>query len=346
MRADDFITSFKSAFAELKPRERAHAISSIRDIINAAMFDEAAGIGFQAERCPRCGSLRVVKKGKTGNGEQRWVCKDCRRTFGMGTARILGSSKLPRETWMAYAERFVLMLPLRECAERCHVCLKTAYTMRHRLIDCLRRYSPVFTVGEGDACEIDETYFPESFKGNHTKGTFRMPRESRHRGKQVKKRGLSKEQICVITGTNDARNMFFEVTGRGGISKERALVALKDKVLKGAIVSTDDAKCYAPVMRELNVAVHAAFDDKDHAINRVNTLHSLLDGFMARFRGVSTKRLDAYLAWFQWCRTFMAEGAEKAQAKVARQVANGTCGIRVADLFNAEPPFMDYYAVA
>lgn len=30
-------------------------------------------------------------------------------------------------------ECFVLMLPLRECASRCHVCLKTAYTMHHRL---------------------------------------------------------------------------------------------------------------------------------------------------------------------------------------------------------------------
>ena len=35
---------------------------------------------------------------------------------------------------MAYAECFVLKLPLRECARHCRVCLKTAYTMRHRLI--------------------------------------------------------------------------------------------------------------------------------------------------------------------------------------------------------------------
>lgn len=55
----------------------------------------------------------------------------------MGSGHILGTSRLPKETWMAYAERFVLMLPLRECAGRCHVCLKTAYTMRHRLIECL-----------------------------------------------------------------------------------------------------------------------------------------------------------------------------------------------------------------
>ena len=72
---------------------------------------------------------------------------------------------------MAYAECFTLMLPLRECADRRGVCLKTAYTMRHRLIECLREYSPEFHVGRGQACELDETYFPEPFKGNHSKGS-------------------------------------------------------------------------------------------------------------------------------------------------------------------------------
>ncbi len=68
----------------------------------------------------------------------------------MGSGHILGTSRLPKETWMAYAECFVLMLPLRECAGRCHVCLiKTAYTMRHRLIECLSAYSPSFKTGRG-----------------------------------------------------------------------------------------------------------------------------------------------------------------------------------------------------
>lgn len=67
----------------------------------------------------------------------------------MGSGHILGTSRLPKETWMAYAECFVLMLPMRECAGRCHVCLKTAYTMRHRLIECLSTYSPSFKTGRG-----------------------------------------------------------------------------------------------------------------------------------------------------------------------------------------------------
>lgn len=137
----------------------------------------------------------------------------------MGSERILGASRLPKETWMAYAECFELMLPLRECARRCRVCLKTAYTMRHRLIECLSAYSPSFRIERGCGCELDETYFPESFKGNHAKGSFTMPRPSRHRGKQVHRRGLSRELICVMTGVNDPNETFLEVTGRGALSR-------------------------------------------------------------------------------------------------------------------------------
>lgn len=149
MNAEDLVITLKKNMAKLSKSERRRAIESVRDIIRAAMFDDAAGSGYAIERCPRCGSVAIVKKGKSRNGEQRYLCRDCGRTFSGSTDRILGTSKLPRETWMAYAECFVLMLPLRECADRCGVCLKTAYTMRHRLIECLKVYSPEFHVGQG-----------------------------------------------------------------------------------------------------------------------------------------------------------------------------------------------------
>ena len=151
MNAEDLVITLKKNMAKLSKSERRRAIESVRDIIRAAMFDDAAGSGYAMERCPRCGSVAIVKKGKSRNGEQRYLCRDCGRTFSGSTDRILGTSKLPRETWMAYAECFVLMLPLRECAGRCGVCLKTTYTMRHRLIECLKGYSPEFRVGQGQA---------------------------------------------------------------------------------------------------------------------------------------------------------------------------------------------------
>lgn len=346
MDADDLVITLKKSLARLSRTERRKAVELVGDVVRAAMFDDAAGDGYEVERCPRCGSVAIVKKGKSGNGEQRYLCRDCGRTFSGSTDRILGTSKLPRETWMAYAECFALMLPLRECAGRCGVCLKTAYTMRHRLIECLKEYSPTFHVGQGQACELDETYFPESFKGNHSKGSFTLPRKARCRGKQVRRRGLSREQICVMTGVSDTDATFFEVSGRGVVSRRRAAEALRDRIGAGAVVATDKATAYIDVLRDLKVASHESYDSKDRSegtINRINTVHSLLDSFMARFRGVSTKHLGAYLDWFRWCRTFMAAGSRAAESTVARQLANGSCSTRVRGMFGLEPPLMDYW---
>ena len=347
MNAEDLVLNFKKGMANLSKTERRRAIESVRDVIRAAAFDDAAGSSCEVECCPRCGSAAVVKKGKAGNGEQRYLCRACGRTFGMGSERILGTSKLPKETWMAYAECFVLMLPLRECARRCRVCLKTAYTMRHRLIECLSAYSPSFRVERGCGCKLDETYFPESFKGNHAKGSFTMPRPSRHRGKQVHRRGLSRERICVMTGVNDSNETFLEVTGRGALSRERAMDALRGRIAAGSVVATGRAAAYVGVLAELEVAAHAANDPMDRSegtINRINTVHSLLGAFMEPFKGVSTKHLGDYLTWFRWCRTFMATNSGAAERAVARQLAHGTCRSRVRDMFNVEPPYMDHWA--
>ena len=103
------------------------------------------------------------------------------------------------------------------------------------------------------------------------------------------------------------------------------------------------------VVVDLGVAAHAAYDSKDRSkgpLNPINTLHSLIEGFMEPFRGVSTKHLDAYLAWFEWCRTFMAAGSKAAEKTVARQLAHGSCRTRVREMFNVEPPYMDYWDAA
>lgn len=302
MNVEDLDTTLKKNMAKLSKSERRRALKTVRDIIRAAMFDDAVGGDYEIERCPCCGSVAIVKKGKSRNGEQRYLCRDCGRTFSDSADRILGASKLLLETWMAYAERFVLMFPLRECANRCCVCLKTAFTMRYRFIECLKEYSPEFHVGQGQACELDETFFPESFKGNYSKGSFNLPRKARHRGEQFHKCGLSRDRICVIMGISDTNATFFDVSGRSVVSRNRAEKALRGRIGTGMVVATVKATACIDLQHDLKVALHKSYDSTDRSegtISRINTLHSLLDSFPARFKGVSTKHLGAYFDWFR-----------------------------------------------
>ena len=89
MDADDLVITLKKSLAKLSKSERRRAIESVRDVIRAATFDDAAGDGYEMERCPRCGSVAIVKKGRSGNGGQRYPCRDCGRTFSGSTDRIL-----------------------------------------------------------------------------------------------------------------------------------------------------------------------------------------------------------------------------------------------------------------
>lgn len=135
-------------------------------------------------------------------------------------------SKLPKETWMAYAECFVLMLPLRECARRCRICLKTAYTTRHRLIEGLSAYPPRSRSSGAAAANSTRPISPSRSRAT-TRRRHSRYRPPRHRGEQVHRRRLSREQICVMTVVNDSNETFFEVSGRDVLSRKHAVDVLR-----------------------------------------------------------------------------------------------------------------------
>ncbi len=53
--------------------------------------------------------------------------------------------------------------------------------MRHRILDTVSTNLGISNIS--GIVEMDETYLPESFKGNHKKSGFKMSRAPRKRGK-------------------------------------------------------------------------------------------------------------------------------------------------------------------
>lgn len=94
-------------------------------------------------------------------------------------------------------------------AKNIDVCVKTSFYMRHKILDCIRKF---MEIGDVDCVvEMDETFIPLSYKGNHKKSGFVMPRLSRKRGKQIKKRGISNEQVCIATAIDRNGNIIHGV---------------------------------------------------------------------------------------------------------------------------------------
>lgn len=144
-----------------------------------------------------------------------------------------------------------------------------------------------------------------------------------------------------MTGVADSGIAFAALNGRGVISKRRALESLAGRVGKGALVMADEAAAYPGAMEVLG-AMFEQVDAKSHRINRINTLHSNLDGFLAGFKGVSTKRLQSYLTWFLWRRSFR----DDRNGSIIRQVAAQPCPGVTRDRSHVLPLYMDYWGMA
>lgn len=88
--------------------------------------------------------------------------------------------------------------------------------------------------------ESDETYFLESEKGKK-KIAHRKPRK---RGGSASKRGISKEQICVLVAHDRNGQILSEVAGKGRITALEIDAVLGDYLDKSSLLCTDTATNY------------------------------------------------------------------------------------------------------
>ena len=152
--------------------------------------------------------------------------------------------------------------------------------------------------------EADETFFPISYKGNHKLSKdFVMPRKARHRGKQITKRGISNEQVCVSCMVDRNNGMQADIAGLGRI-KFSQLEHL-NKIENNAILVTDKALTYRKYAEKFGFELVQLKAGKEYkrgmySLGHINAFHSGLKRFLRPFNGVSTKHLPNYLNWHIW----------------------------------------------
>ena len=255
--------------------------------------------------CPHCEGTHVIKYGMI-KSQQRYQCKTCHRTFTDFTKSALSHSHLPLTTWLEYTKCMILGLSIRKSAERVNVSVKTSFYMRHKILDAIRLFLGVGNL-EG-IIEMDETFFPLSFKGNHKKSGFEMPRPARKRGKQVNKRGISNEQVCIATAIDRNGNIILEPLCKGRVTYNALERLYEGRIDSNSIICTDSHKSYIQFAKNLELdhkkIARGHYKNDIYHINHVNSLHSNLKIWMYRFKGVSTKFLQNYMSWYKWLQSF------------------------------------------
>jgi len=289
----------------------------LADLKAAIAEDLAAGAAGDPEACPRCGCPRFTRKGRDADGSQRWLCAGCGRTFSAKTMGLLAQSKLPAETWMAFAECMADCLSLRESAARCSVSLYTSWFMRMRVCEVMRsRLLPA----RAGTFHVDELLVTENISGKHpSEGPRSMPRKAHRNGRDGRKRGCGRMQKIVVScGVNELGDCFCDAVARGGAGMGDLGLNLLGRVPRGSTVVTDGYPAYGIVASCYDHVAAGTYD-----INMANALHSRIRDFLRPFHGVSTRRLQKYLDWFRYREQFKASDVGRRELLFAHE-ASGT----------------------
>ena len=224
--------------------------------------------------CPHCGSVHILKNGHR-NGRQRFVCKDCKTTFGLTNNTILHQSKKDLAVWTLYINCMMQKLPLRKTAKICHMNLATAFAWRHKVLDALTNMMDGIKLD--GVVECDETYELVSFKGTRP---CNMPRPSRKRGGVAEKRGLSQEQVCITCGVNLGHQSVGRISNLGKPSCKELASVLDGHVAADSVMVTDSHRGYCK-LADAYRASHIRIPRHRHTaqgfnIQLVNYYHSVL----------------------------------------------------------------------
>jgi len=291
--------------------------------------------------CPHCGGSRFVKNGKH-NGQQRYLCKGCGKTFSVATNSLTSYSKKDIATWHLYINCMMNKDTLRECAFKCGICLKTAFDWRHKILDALQQMASSVKL-EG-IVEADETFFRLSFKGNHKKSkNFVMPRKSYKRGingNKIKKRGLSKEQVCVPSAVNRDGLSIAKISNLGKPSILDLRNVLDKRIEEDSVLVTDKNYSYK-IFSELNHLDLVQIRAKKRCegmfnIQHINNYHGRLKEFIRSRHGVATKYLNNYLIWHNLVN--YSKGTYKEKELIFRDFVNSVIvNIKCRDIPHRDP---------
>ena len=249
--------------------------------------------------CPHCNSFNIKKNGHKGL-IQRFLCKDCHKTFTSRNHTITFSSKKSFSVWKKYIDCMMNGFTVRKSAEICGINKDTAFIWRHKILDALQNMQAEVTL-EG-IVEADEAFFPISYKGNHKKSViFKMPRKAHKRGKQTHKRGLSREKVCVPCAVTRNGLSLAKITNLGRVSAKDIHHVFDKRIMPNSILCTDAISCYNDLARTEKLELIQLKTGKSklgiYHIQHINSYHSMLKNFINRFHGVSTKYLNNYLVW-------------------------------------------------
>jgi len=294
------LSSVKKYFLSLNPVAQDNLLSELQNLKDMSGYgllerhvkqlDNKQGI------CPHCESLQYRKNGKDKE-IQKYKCTSCNRSFTAYTG-----------TWLAHIHKKHLLIPylklmkqgqsLNKIKTELNINKKTAFDWRHKI------NASIANVENGSfsgITESDETFFLHSEKGSR-----KLERKARKRGKSVKKKGINNEQVAVIVSADRKNTIDINVACLGRITKDNITQAIGNKIEDRTVLCTDGHVSYKGFALDNSIEHHVLRADlkqyvkqKKYHIQHVNSMHSRMKNWIDKqLLGVASKYLQNYMNWF------------------------------------------------
>ena len=250
--------------------------------------------------CPICGGTHVQRNGRRKNGSQKFICKDCGKTFSIRKNSIFSGTRKPMSVWHEYMDCMAEGLTLDESAERCGISHKTAFTWRHKILDAMSKNEDGRELD--GIVEADETFLRVSYKGEAAMfSSGEVERDARRHGGENHKKGLSDELVCVPCAIDRKGNAVSKVAKLGKCSIEALDLVLGGRISTESTLCSDEDSSYRKFSKRNGLRLVQIKGGKSvkgiFHIQHLNAYHTKLKDFVASFKGVSSKYLNNYLVW-------------------------------------------------
>lgn len=255
------------------------------------------------EICPICHKKsKMIKKGIL-HGKQRYQCKECGKHFIYDSHTITSYQKIKADVFYEIALDTINRCSLKSTAARLDVSVKTVFYNRHKFLCFLEEYLEKEDKYLSGTVEIDETYDLISEKGNRT-----LKRKARKRGGPSNYRGISHEQVCIVTTTDRNGHEIFKAVGFGKPTTSTILQHFSKRIFAESIIYCDGIFCYDKLAENTNcklvqLITHKSYNMVEH-LNTINFIHSMIKERFAFYRSVSIKYINRYLSLFVFLRRF------------------------------------------
>lgn len=251
--------------------------------------------------CLHCGSVKIKKKGFTKGKVQRYLCRDCGKTFSENYGLITHYTHLSEWQWQEIIRGTICQLSITKIAKNIDVSISTVWTCRMKVYQTIKNiygYCDTFN----NIVEVDGKYERVSFKGMKNKEWFinklgRLPRHhmskaDRHKylvscGKyeelsktkpnilkemiySAQKRLMGRatiaaghQRVCILTAIDRTGNMYIEPITVGTADAQDICKKLTGRIAHDAVMVTDKHYSYKYYTREEQIK-HIRINSKTH----------------------------------------------------------------------------------